>query len=131
VGGITVYDDFAHHPSAIETTLAGLRRKVGAARIIAVLEPRSNTMKLGIWKDALAASLAAADSVFCYGSGMGWDVQGAMSTLGTKARVVEAFDELVERIAADASPGDHVLVMSNGGFNGLHRKLVERLEKKS
>ncbi len=131
VAGVTVYDDFAHHPSAIETTLAGLRRKVGAARIIAVLEPRSNTMKLGIWRDALAASLAAADSVFCYGSGMGWDVQGAMSTLGTKARVVEAFDDLVERIAADASPGDHVLVMSNGGFNGLHRKLVERLEKKS
>jgi len=131
VDGITVYDDFAHHPSAIETTLAGLRRKVGAARIIAVLEPRSNTMKLGIWKDALAMSLAAADSVFCYGTGMGWDVQGAMSVLGAKARVVEAFDDLVERIAADARPGDHVLVMSNGGFNGLHRKLVERLAKKS
>jgi len=127
VGGVTVYDDFAHHPTAIETTLAGLRGKVGAARILAVLEPRSNTMKLGIWKEALAASLRDAQLVFCYGAGMGWDVAGAMSGLADKARVVDDFDALIERIAAAARPGDHVLVMSNGGFNGLHRKLVARL----
>jgi UDP-N-acetylmuramate: L-alanyl-gamma-D-glutamyl-meso-diaminopimelate ligase len=129
VGGITVYDDFAHHPTAIETTLAGLRSKVGAARILAVLEPRSNTMKLGVWKDALAASLGDAQQVFCYGSGMGWDVAGAMSGLAERACVVDDFDALIERIAAAARPGDHVLVMSNGGFNGLHRKLVERLAR--
>jgi UDP-N-acetylmuramate: L-alanyl-gamma-D-glutamyl-meso-diaminopimelate ligase len=130
VGGITVYDDFAHHPTAIETTLAGLRSKVGRARILAVLEPRSNTMKLGIWKDALAASLRGADAVFCYGAGMDWDVAGAMAALGTQAEVIEDFDALIARIAACARPGDHVLVMSNGGFNGLHRKLVGMLGKK-
>jgi UDP-N-acetylmuramate: L-alanyl-gamma-D-glutamyl-meso-diaminopimelate ligase len=130
VGGVTVYDDFAHHPSAIETTLAGLRGKVGAARILAVLEPRSNTMKLGVWKDALAASLAGAEQVFCYGTGMGWDVRGALAGLGARAEVIDDFEALIERIAAAARPGDHVLVMSNGGFNGLHGKLVERLAKK-
>jgi UDP-N-acetylmuramate: L-alanyl-gamma-D-glutamyl-meso-diaminopimelate ligase len=131
VGGITVYDDFAHHPTAIETTLAGLRSKVGGARILAVLEPRSNTMKLGIWKDALAASLTGADAVFCYGAGMGWDVAGAMTALGAKAQVIDDFAGLIDRIADRARPGDHILVMSNGGFNGLHRKLVEALRKKT
>ena len=131
VGGITVYDDFAHHPTAIETTLAGLRSKVGGARILAVLEPRSNTMKLGIWKDALAASLTGADAVFCYGAGMGWDVAGAMTALGEKAQVIDDFDALIAGIVEHVRPGDHVLVMSNGGFNGLHRKLVESLRNKT
>ncbi|RPI45319.1 MAG: UDP-N-acetylmuramate:L-alanyl-gamma-D-glutamyl-meso-diaminopimelate ligase [Betaproteobacteria bacterium] len=131
IGGITVYDDFAHHPSAIETTVAGLRSKVGPARILAVLEPRSNTMKLGIWKDALAASLQGADRVFCYGAGVGWDVRAAMTSAGEKARVIEDLDDLVESVAREARSGDHVLIMSNGGFGGLHRKLVARFEKKS
>lgn len=130
VGGITVYDDFAHHPTAIETTLAGLRSKVGDARILAVLEPRSNTMKLGIWKDALAASLSGADRVFCYGAGMGWDVAGAMTVLGARGQVIDDFDALIGQIAGEARAGDHVLVMSNGGFNGLHRKLVDSLRRK-
>jgi UDP-N-acetylmuramate: L-alanyl-gamma-D-glutamyl-meso-diaminopimelate ligase len=108
-----------------------LRSKVGGARILAVLEPRSNTMKLGIWKDALAASLTGADAVFCYGAGMGWDVAGAMTALGAKAQVIDDFAGLIDRIADRARPGDHILVMSNGGFNGLHRKLVEALRKKT
>jgi len=125
--GVTVYDDFAHHPSAIETTIAGLRRKVGSARILAVLEPRSNTMKRGIWKEALAASLAGADRVLCYGAAMGWDVRAAMAPLGAKADVIDDLDALAQTIAAEARAGDHVLVMSNGGFGGLHAKLLARL----
>jgi UDP-N-acetylmuramate: L-alanyl-gamma-D-glutamyl-meso-diaminopimelate ligase len=125
--GVTVYDDFAHHPTAIETTLAGLRRKLGDARIVAVLEPRSNTMKLGVWKEALTASLAAADRVFCYGANLGWDVRAAMTPLGAKATVIDDLAELIEAIAREALPGDHVLVMSNGGFGGLHGLLIKRL----
>jgi UDP-N-acetylmuramate: L-alanyl-gamma-D-glutamyl-meso-diaminopimelate ligase len=127
-GGVTVYDDFAHHPSAIETTIAGLRAKVGRGRIIAVLEPRSNTMKLGVWRDALADSLAGADRIFCFGSGIGWDVGSALARLGDKAVVVDALDTLIEAIAAEAHAGDSVLVMSNGGFGGMHAKLLERIE---
>jgi UDP-N-acetylmuramate: L-alanyl-gamma-D-glutamyl-meso-diaminopimelate ligase len=126
-GGVTVYDDFAHHPSAIETTIAGLRGKVRQRRIIAVLEPRSNTMKLGVWRDALAESLAGADRVFCLGGGIGWDVRSALAALGAKAVVVDELDALVEAIAAETHAGDSVLVMSNGGFGGLHAKLLERI----
>jgi UDP-N-acetylmuramate: L-alanyl-gamma-D-glutamyl-meso-diaminopimelate ligase len=127
VNGITVYDDFAHHPTAIATTLGGLRSRVGDARIIAVLEPRSNTMKLGVMKDQLAASLAAAERVFCYAADLGWDAAGAMAPLGAKASVHDDLDELVETIARETCPGDHVLVMSNGGFGGIHAKLLQRL----
>jgi UDP-N-acetylmuramate: L-alanyl-gamma-D-glutamyl-meso-diaminopimelate ligase len=130
-GGVAVYDDFAHHPSAIETTIAGLRGKVGRGRIIAVLEPRSNTMKLGVWRDALAESLAGADRVFCYGGGSGWDVRSALAALGAKADVVEELDALVEAIAAETHAGDSVLVMSNGGFGGLHARLLARIENNS
>ncbi|MBS1198805.1 MAG: UDP-N-acetylmuramate:L-alanyl-gamma-D-glutamyl-meso-diaminopimelate ligase [Proteobacteria bacterium] len=125
--GITVYDDFAHHPTAIETTLAGLRRRIGSARILAVLEPRSNTMKLGVMKDRLPESLAAADMVFCYAGNLGWDAAGALAPLGAKAVVDDNFDRLLAAIAATAQAGDHVLVMSNGGFNGIHGKLLARL----
>jgi UDP-N-acetylmuramate: L-alanyl-gamma-D-glutamyl-meso-diaminopimelate ligase len=125
--GVTVYDDFAHHPSAIETTIAGLRAKVRKSRIVAVLEPRSNTMKLGVWRDALAESLAGADRVFCFGGSIGWDVRSALAALGTKAIVVDELDALVEAIAAEAHEGDSVLVMSNGGFGGLHAKLLARM----
>ena len=127
VRGVTVYDDFAHHPTAIAVTLEGLRRKVGVARVLAVLEPRSNTMKMGAVKDALPGSLAGADRVFCYAAHLNWDVAGAMAPLGAKASVFEDLDTLVATVAAEARSGDHVLVMSNGGFGGLYGKLLTRL----
>ena len=128
VNGITVYDDFAHHPTAIRATLAGLRGKAGAARILAVLEPRSNTMKSGVMKDELAASLAAADRVFCYGAGLGWDAAATLAPLGAKAEVHHDIVRLVAAISAAAQPGDHVLIMSNGGFGGIHDQLLARLK---
>jgi UDP-N-acetylmuramate: L-alanyl-gamma-D-glutamyl-meso-diaminopimelate ligase len=127
VNGITVYDDFAHHPTAIDTTLAGLRAKVGDARILAVLEPRSNTMKLGVMKAALPASLRDADRVFCYAGNLGWDAAEALAPLGGKAATHQDLDELVATIVHEAKPGDHILVMSNGGFGGIHQKLLARL----
>ena len=127
VNGITVYDDFAHHPTAIDTTVAGLRHRVGNARILAVLEPRSNTMKLGVMKNALPGSLKDADEVFCYGANLGWDAAEALAPLGDKAIVKDDLDELVTAITASAQSGDHVLVMSNGGFGGIHEKLLQRL----
>ena len=128
VNGITVYDDFAHHPTAIDTTVAGLRRKVGTARILAVLEPRSNTMKLGVMKDALPGSLKDADLTFCYAGNLGWDARGALAPLGNKAVVKDDLNELIETIAAAAKSGDQILVMSNGGFGGIHEKLLKRLQ---
>jgi UDP-N-acetylmuramate: L-alanyl-gamma-D-glutamyl-meso-diaminopimelate ligase len=128
VNGITVYDDFAHHPTAIDTTVAGLRRKVGKARILAVLEPRSNTMKLGVMKDALPGSLKDADLTFCYAGNLGWDARGALAPLGDKAVVKDDLSELIESIAAVARSGDQILVMSNGGFGGIHEKLLKRLQ---
>ena len=128
VNGITVYDDFAHHPTAIDTTVAGLRRKVGKARILAVLEPRSNTMKLGVMKDALPGSLKDADLTFCYAGNLGWDARGALAPLGDKAVVKDDLNELIEAIASAAKSGDQILVMSNGGFGGIHEKLLKRLQ---
>jgi UDP-N-acetylmuramate: L-alanyl-gamma-D-glutamyl-meso-diaminopimelate ligase len=125
--GVTVYDDFAHHPTAIATTVAGLRGRVGKSRILAVLEPRSNTMKLGTMKDALPGSLVDADRVFCYGANLGWDAAAALAPLGDKAATSDDLGDLVARIAAAARPGDHVLVMSNGGFGGIHAKLLAAL----
>ena len=125
--GVTVYDDFAHHPTAIATTVAGLRRKVGSARILAVLEPRSNTMKLGVMKEQLPASLAEVDLAFCYGANLGWDASAALSPMGARACVEEDLDRLVEQVRQVARAGDHVLVMSNGGFGGIHGKLLEAL----
>ena len=127
VRGITVYDDFAHHPTAIATTVAGLRQKVGGARIIAVLEPRSNTMKLGSMKAALPESLAEADQVFCYGGGVEWDVAAALAPLGGKLHTANDFDAFVQSILSNARSGDHILVMSNGGFGGIHQKLLDGL----
>jgi UDP-N-acetylmuramate: L-alanyl-gamma-D-glutamyl-meso-diaminopimelate ligase len=126
-GGVIVYDDFAHHPTAIATTLAGLRQRVGSARILAILEPRSNTMKLGVMKDQLAGSLRDADKVFCFGANLGWDAAAALAPLGSVAIVEADFDRLVAAILGEARPGDHVLVMSNGGFNGIHEKLLAGL----
>ena len=128
VNDITVYDDFAHHPTAIETTVAGLRSKVGTARILAVLEPRSNTMKLGVMKNALPASLKEADLVFCYGANLGWDAAEALSTIKDKASVYEDLNTMVTAIAKAANPGDYVLVMSNGGFGGVHQKILDAIK---
>ena len=128
VRGITVYDDFAHHPTAIRTTLDGLRRKVGAPRILAVFEPRSNTMKLGAMKAQLPWSLEAADLVFCHAGGLEWDAAQVLAGMGTKAQVAPNVDDLVRRVARAAAPGDHIVCMSNGGFGGVHSKLLKALE---
>ena len=125
--GVSVYDDFAHHPTAIETTIAGLRGKVGSARILAVLEPRSNTMKLGVMKSALPASLKDADLVFCYQANLGWDAKEALAPISAKTQVHDDLEQLVSAISQSAKPGDHVLVMSNGGFGGIHQKLLDAL----
>jgi len=125
---VTVYDDFAHHPTAIATTVAGLRAKVGTARILAVLEPRSNTMKLGVMKEALPDSLRDADSVFCYANNLGWDAAAALAPIQHKAQTFDDLGQLVAAVTAVAQPGDHVLVMSNGGFGGVHQKLLQALQ---
>ena len=128
VRGITVYDDFAHHPTAIRTTLDGLRRKVGAqARILAVFEPRSNTMKLGTMKAQLPWSLEDADLAFCHAGGLGWDAREALTPMGARAQVADSIEELVGQVVASARPGDHILCMSNGGFGGIHPKLLQAL----
>ena len=127
INGITVYDDFAHHPTAIRTTLDGLRDKVNGARIIAVLEPRSNTMKMGIWKDSLANSLAGADMVFCYTANLGWNVKVALVSMGERAVTHDSLEKLIAAIAAAAHPGDHILIMSNGGFGGINEKLLKAI----
>ncbi|MDR2261508.1 MAG: UDP-N-acetylmuramate:L-alanyl-gamma-D-glutamyl-meso-diaminopimelate ligase [Azoarcus sp.] len=126
--GVTVYDDFAHHPTAIAATLDGLRSKAGAAaRILAVLEPRSNTMKMGTMKDRLPHSLEQANRIFCYSANLGWDVSAALSPLGARQSCHDTLDALVAALAAEARPGDHVLVMSNGGFGGIHQKILAAL----
>jgi len=128
--GVKVYDDFAHHPTAIRTTINGLRRKVGTQRILAVFEPRSNTMKLGAMKAQLPWSLEEADLAFCHSGGLGWDAVQALAPMGKLAVVSDKIDELVQRVVAAAKPGDHVLCMSNGGFGGIHAKLLDALAKR-
>ena len=132
VNGIKVYDDFAHHPTAIETTLAGLRRQVGDARILAVLEPRSNTMKLGAMAARLPDSLQLADRIFCFGArsgkhALGWNPDEVLAPLGKRASSYDDLSALVAAVVREAQPGDHVLVMSNGGFGGVHGKLLDAL----
>ncbi|MBS0380239.1 MAG: UDP-N-acetylmuramate:L-alanyl-gamma-D-glutamyl-meso-diaminopimelate ligase [Proteobacteria bacterium] len=129
-GGVQVYDDFAHHPTAIATTLDGLRRRVGKARIIAVLEPRSHTMRMGVHRDTLAPSLRGADAVWLYAPpDLGWDVGAVARELGERAQVRGEIDTLVRDLAAATRAGDRVLVMSNGGFGGLHDKLLAALRR--
>ena len=128
VGGVAVYDDFAHHPTAIRTTINGLRRRVGRERILAVFEPRSNTMKLGVVKAQLPWSLEEADFAFCHSGNLGWDAAAALKPMGAQAIVCDAIDPLVARVVATARPGDHILCMSNGGFGGIHQKLLEALQ---
>jgi UDP-N-acetylmuramate: L-alanyl-gamma-D-glutamyl-meso-diaminopimelate ligase len=132
VDEVTVYDDFAHHPTAIETTVRGLRARVGGARIVAVLEPRSNTMKLGVHREQLAPALRSADRAwFLNPPDLGWDLPGAVAALGDRARFGESVDALAHGLAEDIRPGDHVLVMSNGGFGGLHDKLLNALRARA
>lgn len=133
VNGIKVYDDFAHHPTAIATTLEGLRRQIGAARILAVLEPRSNTMKLGTMAARLPEALADADLVFCFGANegkhaLGWNPDEVLAPLGGRASSYDDIGALVAAVAGAARPGDQVLVMSNGGFGGIHGKLLDALQ---
>ena len=128
VRGVRVYDDFAHHPTAIEWTLDGLRRHVGKARIIAVLEARSNTMKMGVHQHLLAPAMAAADEVWMFAPpDLGWDLAPVMQGLGARGHTSPTVDALAESVAKSARSGDHVLVMSNGGFGGLHGKLLTAL----
>src|SRR5690606_22998964 len=132
VRDVAVYDDFAHHPTAIATTLDGLRRQVGGARILAVLEPRSNTMKPGAMAARLPGALAQADLVFCYGEtqgkhALGWDPAQVLAPLGDRAATHSDLDVMVRAITAQARAGDHIVVMSNGGFGGVHQKILDRL----
>jgi UDP-N-acetylmuramate: L-alanyl-gamma-D-glutamyl-meso-diaminopimelate ligase len=134
VGGITVIDDFAHHPTAIRLTLDGLRTQLSAnpatrqARILAAFEPRSNTMKLGMMKQQLPWSLEAADAAFCHTGGLDWDAAQALEPMGQRAHVAGSVDALVAQVIALARPGDYVVCMSNGGFGGIHAKLLDQLK---
>ena len=127
-GVITVYDDFAHHPTAIATTVDGLRRQIRPGeRILAIFEPRSNTMKLGTMKSQLPDSLAQADLAFCHSGGLDWDAREALAPMGARAQVCPNIAELVAAVVAQARPGDHLLCMSNGGFGGIHAQLLQAL----
>jgi UDP-N-acetylmuramate: L-alanyl-gamma-D-glutamyl-meso-diaminopimelate ligase len=136
IGGVTVYDDFAHHPSAIATTLAGLRHSIGEGeRILAVLEPRSNTMKLGVMSARLPKSLADADLVFGFGAvtgrdALGWSLRDALAPISEKSATFEDIEQLLEALVSTVRSGDHVVIMSNGGFAGIHQRLVDQLVQK-
>jgi UDP-N-acetylmuramate: L-alanyl-gamma-D-glutamyl-meso-diaminopimelate ligase len=123
-----VSDDFAHHPPAIRLSIAALREQVREGRILAVLEPRSNTMKMGLMKDQLLQSVSAADRVYVYSAGLRWSAQALFGPLGARARCEPSLEALVAAIAADARSGDRILVMSNGGFGAIHEKLLAALE---
>jgi UDP-N-acetylmuramate: L-alanyl-gamma-D-glutamyl-meso-diaminopimelate ligase len=129
--GVVVLDDFAHHPTAIATTIEGLKsqmqRQANAGRILAVIEPRSNTMKLGVVAAKLAPSLQLADQVFAFAGGIQWDLAAALSPLGHRAQTFTDLNQMVQAIAGSARPEDRVLVMSNGGFGGIHEKLLAAL----
>jgi UDP-N-acetylmuramate: L-alanyl-gamma-D-glutamyl-meso-diaminopimelate ligase len=132
VAGVTVYDDFAHHPTAIATTLQGLRRRVGDARILLLLEPRSNTMRMGVHGDALAASWSDADRVWLHEpAGLEWSLKELAESAETPVVVSDSVDAIVEAVLQEAQAGDHVLVMSNGAFGGIHDRLIQRLESSS
>jgi UDP-N-acetylmuramate: L-alanyl-gamma-D-glutamyl-meso-diaminopimelate ligase len=130
VGGVKVYDDFAHHPTAIRTTVGGLRQRVGLERVLAVFEPRSNTMKLGTMKAQLPWALEDADLSFCLQGNYGWDARDALAPMGAQAVVADKVDALAAAVIAAARRGDHVLCMSNGSFGGIHAKLLEGLRAK-
>jgi len=131
IGGVTVYDDFAHHPTAIATTLQGLRRRVGEARILLVVEPRSNTMRMGVHKDTLANSMQGADGIWIYEpGGMDWPIAGVAATTGVPTGIRNSVQAIVDEVVAEVREGDHILVMSNGGFGGIHEKLLHALSER-
>ena len=128
VNGVVVYDDFAHHPTAIATTLAGLRARVGDQPIVAVLEPRSNTMKLGVFKDSLAPALKLADAVVLYQApDLGWELDVVAAALDSRPQICLSLDATLAAVQAQTKPGTHVLIMSNGGFGGIHERLLQAL----
>jgi UDP-N-acetylmuramate: L-alanyl-gamma-D-glutamyl-meso-diaminopimelate ligase len=128
VDGVAVYDDFAHHPTAVAATIAALHGRTRGGRLLAVLEPRSNTMRAGVHREELAHSLAAADLVYLYEPpGLGWDLRSATAPLGERRHLLPSVAALVDAITADARPGDHVLIMSNGGFEQIHGRLLTAL----
>jgi UDP-N-acetylmuramate: L-alanyl-gamma-D-glutamyl-meso-diaminopimelate ligase len=128
VNQVTVYDDFAHHPTAISATLKALRQKVKDQRIIAIMEPRSNTMKQGVHEETLADSFIDADHIYLYATdNLDWDLSKATSSLGKKASVMDSIENIVNAVVSLAEAGDHILIMSNGSFSGLHQKLIEKL----
>jgi UDP-N-acetylmuramate: L-alanyl-gamma-D-glutamyl-meso-diaminopimelate ligase len=129
VRGITIYDDFAHHPTAIATTLDGLRKKIGDAPLIAIIEPRSNSMKLGAHRDGLPQSVQQADQVVWYSpANLGWDLGATAALCSVPAVVCDSLEAIIARVKSQAQPGTHVVIMSNGGFGGLHGKLAEALQ---
>jgi UDP-N-acetylmuramate: L-alanyl-gamma-D-glutamyl-meso-diaminopimelate ligase len=131
VAGIAVFDDFAHHPTAIRTTLDGLRARSRGGRILAILEPRSNTMRMGLHRDQLAPALEPADQVFVFTpEGLRWDPVQALVPLGSRLHVLPSVAGIVEQVAAQARPGDRILVMSNGGFENIHPRLLEALARR-
>jgi UDP-N-acetylmuramate: L-alanyl-gamma-D-glutamyl-meso-diaminopimelate ligase len=136
VRGVRVYDDFAHHPTAIHATIAGLRQRIegsrqrdGSGRILAVFEPRSNTLKQGVLKDALPGSFDGADKVYIHDAGLAWDARAVFAPLGARVRCESDLPAMVAAIAAEARDGDHILAMSNGGFGGIHQKLLAALKR--
>lgn len=129
IGGVTVYDDFAHHPTAIASTLDGLRKQVGEQQIIAVIEPRSNSMKLGAHREGLAPSTALADHAFWYApDNLGWDLAGTVADAPIPTQVCSTLQDIIDGVVALAQPGTQVVIMSNGGFGGIHSRLIEALE---
>jgi UDP-N-acetylmuramate: L-alanyl-gamma-D-glutamyl-meso-diaminopimelate ligase len=130
VNGVTVYDDFAHHPTAIASTLQGLRKRVGDARILVLLEPRSNTMKMGVHRDTLAASLEGADRVWIHEPpDLGWSITDSLPKGNDQIAVMQSVEQIVADVVPQTRPGDHLLVMSNGGFGGIHEKLLMALQQ--
>jgi UDP-N-acetylmuramate: L-alanyl-gamma-D-glutamyl-meso-diaminopimelate ligase len=128
VNGVTLYDDFAHHPTAIATTLAGLRARVGSQRIVAVLEPRSNTMRMGVFKDHLAAALTTADQVFLYQAPeLPWSLQEVITALKGRGHLLTSIETMVSEICRQAQSDDHILIMSNGAFGNIHERLLTAL----
>jgi UDP-N-acetylmuramate: L-alanyl-gamma-D-glutamyl-meso-diaminopimelate ligase len=129
VRGVDVYDDFAHHPTAIETTLHGIRKKIGGRRLWAIIEPRSNTMRMGNFKAQLAESARVADQVIWYQpAGLDWDLQPVVAAATNSAQVANDLDTIINRIKTEATDGDVVVIMSNGGFGGLHGKVLTALQ---
>jgi UDP-N-acetylmuramate: L-alanyl-gamma-D-glutamyl-meso-diaminopimelate ligase len=130
VNGVTIYDDFAHHPTAIATTLDGLRKRIGSAQLIAVVEPRSNSMKLGAHRAGLPESVQQADSVYWYApANLGWDLAATVASSSVPTQVCDSLEAIIDGVKAQATPGTQVVIMSNGGFGGLHGKLAKALEK--